>query len=569
MTNKTFQRKFLPQELKVNTWEDIKSFTDELLKREWSSLSDFEQWLYDWNELKIVIHEEGSWHAIRPTLDTANKAYEQAYNDFLNNVSAEFSKFENAMQDRVLKSSYAREFKQPGFEMLLKRMQTSNEIYREENIPLEIEDSSKNIKAGQIKGAMSVELDGEKLTLQQAGARLEWADRKKREEAWTASAARRYQDKDALDANLAELVPIRHQIAQNAGFKNYRDYMFKEMQRFDYTPENCFTFHDAIEKEIVPLVRESYQHRAKLMGLEKLKPWDTACDPLGRPALKAFETSEELVDKSLLALKDIDPIFYNTLNDMKQRNYLDLDSRPNKAPGGYNSGLLESGTSFMFYNVAGRASDVETIMHEAGHAAHNTLCRHLPLVSYQSYPMEVAEVASMAMELLAHDQWYRFFPKEEDQNRVKYDHLSSIINFFPHMAKIDAFQHTIYEQPDLSIEQRHDVFEKLQNRYDTGMIDWTGFEHYRRTAWHSQGHIFEVPFYYIEYGISQLGALQVWRNYKQDKKQGMEMYKNALALGYTKSIPEIYETAGIKFDFSAKMLKELMAFVQKEMAALV
>lgn len=562
-------RKFLPQDLTINTWADIKSFADDLLSREWSSLGDFEKWLLDWSELQDVLDEEGTWRAIRPTLNTADKQAEQAYNDFLEQVSAEYDKFSNALQSRILESDYARQFQQPGFPMLLKRLRAEQEIYREENTALIIEDSSKNIKANQIKGAMSVELDGEKLTLQQAGARLEWADRQKREEAWLASSARRYQDKDALDAAFSELIPIRHQIAQNAGFENYRDYMFQSLQRFDYTPQDCFTFHTAIEKEVLPLVKDSLQHRAKLMGLETLKPWDGSCDPLGRPALKAFETSDELVEKSLLALNDIDPVFYETLNDMKRRGYLDLDSRDNKAPGGYNAGLRETGTSFMFYNVAGRAGDVETIMHETGHASHNTLCRHLPLHGYTVYPMEVAELASMSLELLAHDQWYRFFPKEEDQNRVRYNHLSGIIGFFLHMSKIDAFQHSVYENPQMGVEDRHDLFDGLQKRFSPGVVDWTGFEQYRRTAWHAQGHIFEVPFYYIEYGIAQLGALQVWRNYKQDKKQALAQYKNALALGYTKSIPEIYETAGIKFDFSAGMLKELMAFVQKEMAALV
>jgi oligoendopeptidase F len=566
---KPFVRKFLPKDLKINLWEDAKPYADDLLQREWSSLSEFEEWLYDWSELQVVVGEEFIWRMIRPTLDTANEEFEKSYNDFLNLVSAELSKFENAMNKRVLESQYSKEFKQPGFEMLLKRLQASNEIYREENISLGIEDSSKNIKSGQIKGAMTVELDGEKMTLQQAGIRLEWADRAKREEAWRVSSDRRYQDKDALDENLSELIPIRNQIAKNAGFDNYRDYVFRELQRFDYTPEDCFVFHDAIEKEVLPLVKISQEHRAKQMGLEKMMPWDGGCDPLGRPALKAFDTSVELVDKSLAALKNIDEVFFYTLNKMKEMDYLDLDSRMNKAPGGYNAELPESQTSFMFYNVVGRSSDVETIMHETGHAAHNTLTRHLPLNAYRQYPMEVGELASMSMELLAHDEWYRFFPKEEDQNRVKYEHLRQIVGFFPHMAKIDAFQHEIYLKPEMTAEQRHDFYDGLQKRFDTGMVDWKGFEHQRRTAWQSQGHIFEVPFYYIEYGIAQLGALQVWRNYKQDKKQALEMYKNALALGYTKPIPEIYETAGIKFDFSATMLKELMAFVQKEMQALV
>lgn len=566
---KPLERKFVSKDLSINTWADLKPYADDLLNRDLNSLESFEQWLQDANELEVVMGEDFAWRVIKPTLNTADGMAEQSYNDWMNLIQPEATIFDDKMRRKALVSPYTDQFKQTGFALLKKRWNESNKLFREENIPLQTEEGIKGVASNKIKGAMTVELDGETLTLQQAGARLEWQDRTKREEAWRAVRERMIQDKDALDANISELVPLRHKIAQNAGFANYRDYKFKSLQRFDYTPTDCFRFHDAIESEILPLLKQTHGQRAKSMELNILKPWDLGCDPLGRTALKAFATAEELIEKGIAGLAAINQDLADTVIRMHQHKYLDLESRPNKAPGGYNIALPESKTSFMFYNVVGRASDVDVFVHEAGHAAHNYLMRDLSLEHYKAYPMEVAELASMSLELLAHDELYRFFPDEGDLHRAQYDHLASIVGFFPHMARVDAFQHKLYEHPEMTAEQRHDVWEKLQDRYDTDWVDWSEFKEYRRTAWHSQGHIFEVPFYYIEYGIAQLGALQVWRNYKTDKKQALAQYKAALALGYTKSIPDIYETAGIKFDFSAATIKELMAFVQKEMAKLV
>ncbi|MDB5477559.1 MAG: oligoendopeptidase, partial [Alphaproteobacteria bacterium] len=451
---------------------------------------------------------------------------------------------------------------------VLRNLKTQIDLFRPENIPLDTQQEQLGAEYMKIRGAMTVTLDGEEMTLQKASDRLYWLDRAKREEAWLASQERQHQDHARLDDIFSQLVGIRKEIAANAGFDNYRDFKFKSLGRYDYTPEDCYTFHEAIEQAIVPLVAELQKEQAAGLGLEKLRPWDGAVDPKGRPPLKAFNDTDDLVQKSLQVFTNLDPLFHDTVKLLRDKGQLDLESRMNKAPGGYMSPLSESKIPFIFANATEKVGDLVTLIHEVGHAVHSVQTRDLRLLAYGSNPSETAELASMSMELLTMDQWDVFFPIEEECRRAKRDHLEKIIGFFPWMAMVDAFQHEIYLKPDLTIQDRHKIWAWTQQRFTTGLVDWSGFADWHETQWHKQLHIFEVPFYYIEYGIAQLGALQVWRNYKQDKKQAVEQYKNALALGYTESIPEIYETAGIRFDFSAGMLKELMAFVQDELKAL-
>lgn len=565
-----FQRRFIAKDLKVGTWDDVKSYAEDLKTREWKNATDYRRWLEDWDEFGVVTGEEGCWRYIRITIDTESEDYKNAYQSWINDVSTQLSVLENELSKRMIASPFNDQIIEQGFELLLKRTKAGIELFRDENVALQAKEAEKSAEYGEISAMQTIELDGKTLTLQQAGTRMEWPDRAKREETWHAVNMRRYQDKEKFDHLYDELVANRHQIALNAGEKNFRDYQFKAYQRFDYTAKECFAFHEAIEKAVMPIVSTLTKKRKADMGVEQLRPWDLKVDVKNRPAIIAFKDSHDLVDKTIQMLDNTAPFAADTVRRMKAKNLLDLDSRKGKAPGGYNSGLPETRSSFMFTNQAQTARDMETAVHEAGHATHDRLASAQSLYAYQHYPMELAELASMSMELLTHDQWNIFFKDEEECARVRYNHLKSIIEFFPQMAKIDAYQHAIYENPTLTPEQRHDVWEKLQHRFSTNEVDWSGLNNdYLRTSWHGILHIFEVPFYYVEYGIAQLGALQIWRNYKQDKKQAIEQYKNALSLGYTRSIPETYTAAGVKFDFSVDMIKDLMGFVQSEMEKLV
>ena len=565
---KEFERQYIPKNFKPTDWESLKPYADDLLTREWQSVNDYQAWLEDWDELNIVMSEKGSWLYIHTSVDTENKQAEEAYNDWIGKVETEKSVVENKLNKRMVSSPFNDEvaMRDEGFSLTLKRVCGEIDLFREANVPLIAKDQELSLEFGKTTGAMSVVIDGEEKTMEAAGAILEGPDRSKREEAWKKTAERRYQDKDKMDDVFERLVKIRHQIALNAGEKNYRDYKFKEYQRFDYTAQDCFDFHESIETAVLPIAKRMMQQRQQSMGLNILRPWDLECDPLGRPAIVAFRDSAELITKGIQVLDGTAPFAADTLRRMQEKGLLDLDARKGKATNGYNMSLMETRSAFMFTNQVGKVDDLITFLHEGGHATHDLLCSSLNDYSYQNYPIEIAEVASMSMELLTQDQWNIFMPDEEECARAKYDHLERIVNFLPYMAKVDAFQHAIYENPDLSKEKRHDVWEGLNKRFSYADVDMSGINpDYERTAWQKKMHIYEVPLYYVEYGIAQLGALQIWRNSKQDKKQAIGQYKNALSLGYSKPLPKLFETAGVKFDFSKNMVTDLMGFVGEEM----
>jgi oligoendopeptidase F len=340
------------------------------------------------------------------------------------------------------------------------------------------------------------------------------------------------------------------------------------MGRFDYTPEACFQFHDAVKKEVMPLVDEIYSHHKKRLGLETLRPWDTEAEPSGTAPLRPFTDGNDLLNKSIECLDRLDPFFGDCLRKMKELNHLDLDSRKGKAPGGYNMPLAESGAPFIFMNAASQMSDLTTMVHEAGHAVHSFLAHPLELTAFKEYPTEMAEVASMSMELFTMDHWDMFFESEEDMKRAKRHQLERVITIFPWIATIDAFQHWIYEHPNHTMEERKDNWLRILNTYSTSAIDYTGLEPYRSYSWQRQLHLFEVPFYYIEYGIAQLGAIGMWKQYREDPKNALNRYINGLSLGGTKRLPELYQSSGIQFDFSHENIRSLMLFVKNELDSL-
>ena len=441
-------------------------------------------------------------------------------------------------------------------------------MFREENIPIEAELNEKAQQYGAISAAQTIEHEGQVLTMQKASSLLKETDENLRKTIFEKISVRRREDIDKLNDLYSELIKKRHELAQNAGFNNFRDYKFKALGRFDYTKEDCFHFHQAIKEHIVPLVREIQLKKLAQLGKDKFKPWDTEVDPEGKAPLKPFETGEDLLKGTLNMFQKIDPFFADCLNTMDEMGHLDLDSKAGKAPGGYNYPLYEIGVPFIFMNAVGAQRDLVTMVHEGGHAVHSFLSRNLELTSFKSLPSEVAELASMSMELLSMPYWDEFYSDADNLKRAKREQLESILKILPWIAQIDAFQHWVYEYPNHSVTERFEKWIELSRDFGSGLTDWTGFEDMQQTGWQRQLHLYEVPFYYIEYGIAQLGALGVWMNSRKNERSAVDSYKKALQLGYTKSIPEIYRTAGVKFDFSSEYLKELVEMVNLELKEL-
>jgi oligoendopeptidase F len=383
-----------------------------------------------------------------------------------------------------------------------------------------------------------------------------------REEVYEQMGHRRLQDKDTLNSLYTTLIRDRHQIAINAGFENFRDYSFVAMNRFDYTPQDCFAFHEAIEKEVVPLLNTLAQKRKDLLGVSVLKPWDTLVDPSNQPPLRPFSDADDLLQKTITAFDQLDPFLGDCLRTMQTMGHFDLESRKGKAPGGYNYPLDETGVPFIFMNATATLKDMVTLLHEGGHAVHSFLVRDLVMNDFKHFTSEVAELASMSMELLTMEHWDIFFDHEKDQKRARRQHLEKIISTLAWVATIDKFQHWVYEHPEHTLAQRQAAWNDIFDRFSDDVTDWSGQEHDKDFLWQKQLHLFEVPFYYIEYGIAQLGAVAVWKRYQANPAQGLRDYLEALKLGYTHTVPQVYQKAGIAFEFSGTYIRELMQFLR-------
>lgn len=560
-------RKFLGEDFKVTTWEALKPYLDQLLDRKLSSKDELKQWFRDRSEVEAVLSEDLAWRYINMTCYTENEEYRKLYQDFIENIQPQMAPVADQLNKKAAASSYLVELANlEGFDMMIRSLRKDIEIFRDENVPLYTEMNTKTQKYAQINGAMTVEWDGKEITLQQASVMMMSTDRKKREEVYHKISERRLKDKEQLNDLFSHLIKLRHQVSVNAGFSNFRDYMFKSLGRFDYTPADCFAFHDAIHGEVVPLLDTFSAERKKALKVDALRPWDKAVDPEGREALKPFTNGNELTEKTIEVFKRLDPFLGQCLVIMKEMGHLDLESRKGKAPGGYNYPLSEIGVPFIFMNATSTLRDMVTIMHEGGHAIHNFLTRDLELTDFKSTPSEVAELASMSMELISMDHWDVFFADEAELKRAKREHLEDIIETLPWVATIDKFQHWIYENPGHSLEDRKREWNTIFDQFADTVTDWSGLQIAKDYLWQKQLHLYEVPFYYIEYGMAQLGAVAVWRNFRTNRAAGLQGYQNALKLGYMRSIPEIYKAANIRFDFSKGYIKELMDFVRNELA---
>lgn len=563
------KRTFVAENLQIDSWESIKTYFDDLLARTIETKEDYTKWLKDKSELEAVLEEDAAWRYIKMTIDTRDEALSNAYTFFVTKIQPELAPFEDQLNQKLVDSPYFAELdNDQAHHIYFRSVKTALELFREENIEIEAELNEKSQQYGSISAAQTIEHEGEQITMQKASSLLKEQDEVLRKTVFEKMAVRRAEDAGKLDDLYTELIQKRHQLAKNAGFENFRDYKFQSLGRFDYTKEDCFNFHDAIKKLIVPMVKTIQQEKLNKLGKTQFKPWDADVDPDGKAPLKPFSTGEELLNGSITMFDKIDSYFGNCLRTMDEMGHLDLDSKAGKAPGGYNYPLYEIGVPFIFMNSVGAQRDLVTMVHEGGHAVHSFLSRDLELTGFKSLPSEVAELASMSMELLTMNFWNEFYTDETELKRAKKDQLETILKILPWIAQIDEFQHWVYENPTHSVDERHAKWVAISKEYGTGLTDWTGFEAVQKTAWQRQLHLFEVPFYYIEYGIAQLGALGVWKNSMTNFQKAIDDYKAALSLGYTKSIPEIYETAGIRFDFTEAYLKELADFVQVELSKL-
>ncbi len=559
---------FLPTNAVLTNWEGLEPYFKTLLAQDLDSVATLEKWLQNLSELEAFISEDACWRQIKMTCDTTDKSLEESFNFFCMEIQPKMQPYADALNKKLIACPFTSELNQPAYFTYLRSVKKSIELFREENIPIQAELSVLQQQYGTIAGKMTIQFREQEYTLQQAAQFLENPDRSIREEVYVKIQERRLQDQTSMHDLFTSLIQKRNQVALNAGFANYRDYKFQELGRFDYAKEDCFQFHQAIKLHVLPLIDKIYARKKKKLGLATLKPWDTEAEPAGTAPLKPFTDGKDLYNKSVACFEKLNPFFADCLRKMEELKHFDLESRKGKAPGGYNCPLAESGAPFIFMNAAGQMSDVTTMVHEGGHAIHSFLAHPLSLSAFKEYPMEMAEVASMSMELFTMNHWQSFFDNEEDLNRAKEHQLERTITIFPWIAIIDKFQHWVYENPMHTIEQRTASWKNIVAEFSTDSIDYSGLDMYRAIGWQRQLHLFEVPFYYIEYGIAQLGAIGMWMQYQKNPTEALENYMNALSLGGTKTLPELYKTAGIEFNFSPHYVKNLMDFTNQELEKL-
>jgi oligoendopeptidase F len=556
-------RQFVPLDAVLTDAGVIVGLCKELLARDVGSHEDLELWVLHCSEFAAALSQAGSVLYIEMTCATDDPAKAKAYQDFVEQVEPAVKPLAHQMDERFLALNEKYPLCPVRYEIYTRSSRAAVELFVEKNIPISTEVSLLSQEYQAVCGAMMVQFDGEERTMPEMGKFLFETDRNLRERAWRATAERRLRDTDKLEDIFDKMRMLRGEIATNAGFKNFRDYQFKAYQRFDYTPDDCKAYHCAVKELIVPLRRAIDQKRVKDMKLDALRPWDGAVDPLGREPLKPFDDVARLISGVGDIFKDLDPQLFGLYQDMKGLGLLDLASRKGKAPGGYQNTLSEARKPFIFMNAVGIDDDVRTLLHESGHAFHAYLSAQDPLEHYRHAPMEFCEVASMSMELMGSDGMHRFYDHEAAR-RSNTEHLEGVISTLAWVAVVDSFQHWIYENPGHTRLERREAWLRFNAEFGTGVTDWSGLDEERAYVWHRQLHIFEVPFYYIEYGIAQLGALQLWQQFRRDPAKALANYKNGLSLGGSRPLPELFEASGIRFDFSKEIIGPLMDDVYRE-----
>jgi oligoendopeptidase F len=548
---------------------DVESFRphfDQLLAQELTPDS-LDQWMLDWSAVSRLASEVASRLYVAVTVDTTDEAAETHFMRFNEELLPQLRIYANQLRAKLVASG----LKPDNFDVQLKKFNAALDLFREANLPLFTQQEGLGVEYDKVVGAQTVEWNGEEVTLSQLNVEAQNPDREIREDAWRSAMERTLQDRPALDDLWVQLMEIRGQIAKNADKADFRAYKWQELNRFDYTPENSIEFQNAIEQVVVPAAQRLYERRRQRLGLPTLRPWDLEVDTTNAPALRPFKTSQELESKTLAIFDQVDPALGDYFREMRDENLLDLDNRKGKAPGGYCTDFAFSSRPFIFMNSVGIHDDVQTMLHEGGHAFHAFESFALPYHAQQDVPTEFAEVASMSMELLASPYLSsdEGFYSDSEAARARIEHLENIIKFWPYMAVVDAFQHWVYTHHQEASDPRNcdAKWAELWDRFMVG-IDYTGFEAIKETGWHRKLHIYQIPFYYVEYGLAQLGAVQVWANARNDQKQAVADYRKALALGDTVPLPKLFETAGARFAFDAATLQQAVDLVEEVIAEL-
>ena len=553
------------QEFGAWTWEQIAPYYDDLQSRPLDATT-VDTWLLDWTRIASLVDELNTWYSIATTVNTADTETRDRYTNFLDNIQPKTAEAEQRLKERLLASG----LEPAGFAVPLRKIRTDAALYREANAPLLSDLRKMDVEYDNIAGARTVTWEGEEIPLVQLSPVQLDPDRDRRERAYRTMRGRIIQDTPQLATLWRRMITTRAQVAANAGYANYREYRWQQYYRYDYTPDEARRFHEAIAEVIVPAASRLYAKRREQLGVPALRPWDTEVDPTCKPALRPYNSIDELETKTSAIFTQVDPQFGRYFETMRAEHLLDLDSRKNKAPGGYSLCYNVIRRPFIFMNSTGMHGDVQTLLHEGGHAFNSFEMAPLPYLQQRQeemMPIEFAEVASMGMELLASpylSQKYGGFYTEAQAARARAENLADVLTFWPYMAMIDSLQHWIYEHQDESadIERCDDYWVTLVDRY-WPHLDWSGLEQEKRTRWHSQGHVFQVPFYYIEYGMAQLGAVQLWANAIKDQAGAVAAYRHALSLGGTVSLPELYSAAGIRFAFDAETLQMAVDLIER------
>lgn len=558
-----------PDQFTDATWEDILPLYETLLAVDLDPAepAGIEAWLDDWNALSVALSEAASVANVNYSCNTTDPALEAATLRFSSEIGPQAAELAVKLSRKLLDSGYTR----PDLETTLRRFRTDRDIFRAENIPLEQELQKLNAAYNRATGGMKVNWRGEDIPIPRLSPFMLDPDRSTREEAWRLQFQPYIDQRDHLATIFDDQREKRQQVARNAGFANYRDYTFESKHRYDYTPADCETFHDSVEATFVPAIARRYERRRDLLGLDTLRPWDTSGDTSGQPPLRPYENVEEWNATSEAIFQQVDPVFGDYFATMRDENLLDLESRAGKRPGGFCTSFPHRKRPFIFMNASGVGSDVRTLLHEAGHAFHGFESSKLPFFAQRYYGSEMAEVASMSMELLSAPYLTKAqggFYNEADYARARVEHLDGILEIFAWVATIDAFQHWLYTDEAASDRNARDAqWQKTWERFNPG-VNWDGLEVERTARWYKQLHIFLYPFYYIEYAIAQLGALQVWRNSLADQAKATADYRAALALGGSAPLPALFERAGARLIFDAAGMQELVDLIEAELASL-
>jgi len=550
------------------TWQDLQPYARDLEERHLDAAS-VTQWLLDWTALLDRIGEMYNRLHLATTLNTINEQARQKYKDFLDQIYPAAMSSGQKLKERLLASG----LKPQGFEIPLRNMQAEADLFRQENIPLQAEDYRLNLEFDQLIGAQSLVWEGEETTIPHMRQKLQNPHRSEREKVWRAIAERQLVDRQTINSLWGRYMPLRAKIAANAGKPSYREFMWVEKLRFDYTPADCKTFHQAIEQVAVPAAGRIYERHRQQMGLEALRPWDLIDGWFNRPVnlngkapLKPFQDMDEFQHKTAAIFDHVDPKLGERFKEMMTGQLLDVANRKNKAPGAYCTSFDAIRKPFVFMNAVGQHEDVMTLLHESGHAFHVFETAGLPYSQQLNTPMEFNEVASMAMELLASPYLTREFGgfyTAEEAARARVEHMEGDILFWPFMAVVDAFQHWAYENPRQGTEPAScdAKWAELWQRF-IPVVDWSGLEDVRMTGWHRKLHIHQVPFYYVEYGLAQLGSVQIFGNAIQDQARAVASYRQALSLGGTVTLPELFKTAGGKFGFDVETLQQAVSLME-------